>query len=75
MNVKMKNMAQFIVLSIVISSCNLPGGQAPVDQNPPPGDQQPPPLAASNTSEFTLTPSNTPLPTFTFTPSTPLVSV
>jgi uncharacterized protein YgiM (DUF1202 family) len=72
---KINSVALIIALTILSSACNLPGGQAPVDQNVPPGDQQPPPPAASNTPEFTFTPSNTPLPTLTFTPQVPMVSV
>ncbi len=66
----------FILLT-GISACNLPGVTRPQQTEPGDGsdDQQPPAVVASNTPEFTFTPSNTPLPTFTFTPEVPMVSV
>ncbi|MBI4730968.1 MAG: hypothetical protein HY781_02375 [Chloroflexi bacterium] len=65
-----------LILLTGISACNLPGIRP--DQDVPDNgsdDQQPPAGVATNTPEFTLTPSNTPLPTFTFTPEVPMVSV
>lgn len=57
-----------------ITACNLPFGQNPPPTDEP-GNDQPPPPVASNTPEFTFTPSNTPLPTYTFTLAVPMVSV
>ncbi len=74
---KIKYSTVFMALSIIISACNLPFGQEPpqdmLDTGP---DVQPPDqVVPSNTPEFTYTPSNTPLPTLTFTPTVPMVSV
>ncbi|MEW6093515.1 MAG: SH3 domain-containing protein [Chloroflexota bacterium] len=64
-----------LILAIGLSACNLPFGQ-PLSGQDEPGDEPPPQQpAASNTPEFTFTPSNTPLPTLTYTPQVPMVSV
>ncbi|MBI4730969.1 MAG: hypothetical protein HY781_02380 [Chloroflexi bacterium] len=72
-----KSVSFLFILMIGLSACNLPFGQEPAQDVPDTGpDIQPPvQVVASNTPEFTLTPSNTPLPTFTFTPTIPMVSV
>ncbi len=71
---KIKYFAVFVALSIIISACNLPGGQPPAGQDEN-GGGQPPQAVATNTPELPLAPSNTPQPTLTFTPEVPMVSV
>jgi uncharacterized protein YgiM (DUF1202 family) len=55
----------FFIMLYGLSACNLPGTP----------DTSPATATYTDTPLFTPTSSNTPLPTYTFTPSTPMVSV
>jgi hypothetical protein len=57
-----------------LAACNLPSVQ-PTTSTVAPGEIQPPAAVDTNTPEFSPTPSDTPLPTLTFTPEVPMVSV
>lgn len=69
----------FIAQTIAAVEANQQAGQQqqqqPPQQQPPQQQQQQPPTATHTVQVATVTPSQTPLPTNTFTPSVPMVSV
>jgi hypothetical protein len=72
----MKLRVGLVILLILsgLTACNLPRIQ-PANSTVAPGDTQPPVSVDTNTPEFSPTPSDTPLPSLTFTPAVPMVSV
>jgi hypothetical protein len=73
---KLRGIAAFILLLVLISACNLPKGPAlDGSTNPAPGESNPDLAVVTETPGPSQTAAYTPSMTLTITPSNPLISV